>query len=117
MNLPPSAQRIGSRQTTTGEPLLRFSVDDGRVRPRRRALSGVPSGETILGLDIRPANRQVYALSSASRLYTINVPTATATAVGTAPFTPALDGASFGFDSTPWSIASASSASRGRTCA
>ena len=61
----------------------------------------MPSGETILGLDVRPANRQLYALSSASRLYTIDVGTATATAVGTAPFAPPLDGGSFGFDFNP----------------
>ncbi len=54
-----------------------------------------------MGLDVRPANRQLYALSSVSRLYTIDVGTATATAVGTAPFVPALDGSSFGFDFNP----------------
>ena len=83
----------------TAGQLVTFSSD--RVRPRRRALTGVPSGETILGLDVRPANRQLYALSSVSRLYTIDVGTATATAVGTAPFAPPLDGGSFGFDFNP----------------
>lgn len=43
----------------------------------------------------------MYALTSASRLYTVDVNAATVTAVGTAPFTPALDGRSVGFDFNP----------------
>jgi hypothetical protein len=53
-----------------------------------------------LGIDVRPATRQLYALGSTSRLYTLNPSTGVATAVG-APFTPALDGFSFGFDFNP----------------
>jgi hypothetical protein len=45
-------------------------------------------------------NGQLYALGSTSRLYTINLSSGAATAVGAA-FTPALSGASFGFDFNP----------------
>ena len=65
------------------------------------AFTGLPAGEQIVGLDVRPANKQVVALSTASRLYRIDVATGAATAIGAAALTPALSGASFGFDFNP----------------
>jgi hypothetical protein len=65
-----------------------------------KPLTGLQGGETILGLDMRPANGQLYALGSTSRLYTINTANGMATAVGTG-FTPALSGTQFGFDFNP----------------
>ena len=67
----------------------------------RTSFTGLPAGEQIVGLDQRPANKQLLALSSASRLYRIDAATGAATAVGAAPFTPALAGTSFGFDFNP----------------
>ncbi|MEO6181806.1 MAG: DUF4394 domain-containing protein [Verrucomicrobiota bacterium] len=64
-------------------------------------INGLPSGETILGLDTRPATGELYALGSSSRIYTINIATQQATAVGTNAFVPALSGSSFGFDFNP----------------
>jgi hypothetical protein len=64
------------------------------------AITGLQSGEAILGLDLRPATGQLYALGSTSRLYTINPVTGVATQVGSAgAFT--LNGAFFGFDFNP----------------
>jgi hypothetical protein len=63
-------------------------------------ISGLQAGETILATDFRPANGQLYALGSSSRLYTINLTTGAATQVGTAgAFT--LSGTEFGFDFNP----------------
>ncbi len=67
----------------------------------RRAFTGLPSGEQIVGLDVRPVNKQVIALGSTSRLYRIDVATGAATVIGTAPFAPPLAGTSFGFDFNP----------------
>ena len=67
----------------------------------RVAFTGLPAGEQIVGLDVRPANKQVVALGSTSRLYRIDVATGAATAIGTAPFVPPLAGSSFGFDFNP----------------
>jgi hypothetical protein len=69
--------------------------------PVSKAITGLQAGETILGLDFRPANAQLYALGSTSRIYTINASSGAAAVVGTAPFTPALSGTSFGFDFNP----------------
>lgn len=64
-------------------------------------ISGLRDGETLLGIDFRPANGQLYALGSSSRLYTINLGTGAATAVNSLPFLPLLSGSSFGFDFNP----------------
>ncbi|WP_462255286.1 DUF4394 domain-containing protein [Ferruginibacter sp.] len=69
--------------------------------PVTKAITGLQAGENILGIDIRPATGQLYALGSTSRLYTINMSSGAAAVVGTAPFATALAGTSFGFDFNP----------------
>ncbi len=68
-----------------------------------KTMTGLQSGETLYGLDFRPANGQLYALGSTSRLYTINTSSGAAAAVGAGPFSPALPngGGDFGFDFNP----------------
>lgn len=50
---------------------------------------------------MRPATSQLYALGSSSRVYSVNMASGAATAIGTTSFTPALSGTSFGFDFNP----------------
>ncbi|MFE3849142.1 DUF4394 domain-containing protein [Flavobacterium sp. LB3P45] len=66
-----------------------------------KAITGMSSGETVLGIDFRPLNGQLYALGSTSRLYTINASSGAATAVGSSTFSVALSGTDFGFDFNP----------------
>ena len=66
-----------------------------------KPITGLQAGENILGIDMRPATGQLYALGSSSRLYTINMSSGVAAAVNTVAFTPALAGTSFGFDFNP----------------
>lgn len=66
-----------------------------------KAITGLQMGEKILGIDFRPANGQLYALGSSSRLYTINVSNGAAMAVGSAVFATPLMGTHFGFDFNP----------------
>ncbi|MBA3244492.1 MAG: DUF4394 domain-containing protein [Actinobacteria bacterium] len=84
----------------TQNRLISFNSDTPTAITRI-AFTGLPAGEQIVGLDQRPLNKQLVALSSASRLYRIDIATGAATAIGTAPFAPALVGASFGFDFNP----------------
>jgi hypothetical protein len=63
-------------------------------------LSGIGAGEKLLAIDTRPANGQVYALSSGSSIYTINLGTGVASKVGTG-FTTLLTGTHYGFDFNP----------------
>ncbi|SMO93934.1 protein of unknown function [Chryseobacterium rhizoplanae] len=69
--------------------------------PVSKTVTGLQSGENILGIDFRPVNGQLYALGSSSRIYTINLGTGAATAVGTSPFSTLLSGTDFGFDFNP----------------
>ena len=66
-------------------------------------VKGLVRGESLVGLDFRPANGQLYGLGDTSRLYRINPTSGQATAVdGTgAAFAPALAGTEFGFDFNP----------------
>ena len=66
-----------------------------------KSITGLQSGEMVLGIDMRPATAQLFALGSSSRIYTINMSNGVATVVGGAAFTPALSGTSFGFDFNP----------------
>lgn len=65
-----------------------------------KPIMGIVAGETIVGLDFRPANGQLYALGSSSRLYTINAASGAAVQVGT-QFSTLLTGTDFGFDFNP----------------
>jgi hypothetical protein len=65
------------------------------------AITGLQSGEKILGIDFRPATGQLYGVGSTSRLYVIDPESGVATAVGTTPFTPALAGGVTSFDFNP----------------
>lgn len=86
---------------TTSNQLVRFeSASPGTINISL-AITGLQAGETILGIDFRPATGQLFALGSTSRLYIINTTTGAATQVGAGPFTPALNGTSFGFDFNP----------------
>lgn len=69
-------------------------------QPVTKAITGLQSGENILGIDFRPLNGQLYALGSTSRIYTINLGNGAATAVG-AQLPTLLAGTEFGFDFNP----------------
>ncbi|MFD2519954.1 DUF4394 domain-containing protein [Emticicia soli] len=80
--------------------LLIFNITK-TTAPISKAITGLQSGETILGIDMRPATGQLYALGSTSRLYVLNTSSGAAAAVGTVPFATLLSGTSFGFDFNP----------------
>ncbi|MGI9651696.1 DUF4394 domain-containing protein [Chryseobacterium sp. RLHN22] len=75
--------------------------DPNNPQPVTKAITGLQTGENILGIDFRPLNGQLYALGSSSRIYTINLGTGAATQVGTGALTTALVGTEFGFDFNP----------------
>ncbi len=94
-----SAAELLAGISESGKLVLFSSADPGDAGVVK--ISGLQSGETLLGLDTRPATGELYALGSSSRLYTINIVSKKATAVGATSFTPALSGSSFGFDFNP----------------
>ncbi|MGH9766513.1 MAG: DUF4394 domain-containing protein [Blastocatellia bacterium] len=86
---------------TAGNNLISFAAGAPGTILSTAAITGLAQGETIVGIDFRPRNNQLYGVSSASRIYTINLTTGAATAVGASAFTPALNGTAFGFDFNP----------------
>ena len=86
---------------TQDNRLVTFQSDNVTNVAPTHAITGLPGGEKIVGLDVRPLNGQLYALGATSRLYVINPRTGAARQVGATPFIPALAGASFGFDFNP----------------
>lgn len=68
--------------------------------PVTKAIQGLDAGVMLVGLDMRPATGQLFALGSNSRIYTINAGTGAATAIGAGAFG-TLDGTDFGFDFNP----------------
>lgn len=62
-------------------------------------ISGLQGNERVVGIDIRQADDQFYAVGSSGRLYTINL-NGVATQIGSEFSTP-LDGSNFGYDFDP----------------
>lgn len=102
--LGPGAASAQTAEALVGVDVANQLVSFSSANPRsvqRRAVVGLPDGERVLGLDLRPANGQLVALTTASRLYTIDRNSGQATAIGGGPFSPAVSGTSFGFDFNP----------------
>jgi len=85
---------------STNNRLLNFSPQTPGLINSLRSILGLPSGESIIAIDFRPATGELFGLSNASRLYSINPETGAATAVG-AGFSPALNGAYADIDFNP----------------
>jgi hypothetical protein len=88
---------------TDRNSLLSFNPGQPGVINSTRFITGLAQGESVLGIDFRPANGQLFALTTASRVYTINPFTGAATQIGSAPSATAVNGQSFGFDFNPTS--------------
>lgn len=91
---------------TADQRLVCFNEDSpGRTR-NIGAVAGLQGGETLLGIDFRPANGQLYGLGNAGGIYLINAGNANAmlvsriVALGTTTPVP-LNGTSFGVDFNP----------------
>lgn len=63
-------------------------------------LMGMNSNETVVGLDFRPMNGALYAITNQNRLLTVNTANGQVTPIGSG-LSPALSGTSFGFDFNP----------------
>ena len=86
---------------TTDNELVSFTSQAPGKDGNARTITGLAENDKVVGIDIRPATDQLYALGSSSRLYVINPATARARAITGSSFTPPLNGAAFGFDFNP----------------
>lgn len=84
---------------TVANNLVKFNSSRPNTILSTTPITGVQGGETVLGIDFRPATGRLFALGSTGRIYMVNVATGAATLVGT--FTTPLLGTNFGFDFNP----------------
>jgi hypothetical protein len=94
---------------TKDEQLLTVDTANTAAIVSNQAITGIQAGEQLVGIDVRPATGELYALSAAGNLYTVDPRTGAATlkaaltadpADTTEPFT-ALAGTDFGIDFNP----------------
>ena len=64
---------------TTDNRLVAFDPKAPNTLTATTAITGLPAGDTVLGIDVRPTDRAVYALTSAGRIYTVDPATGAAT--------------------------------------
>ena len=79
--------------------LVRFSATAPAAVSASMPISGLNGGDTLVGLDVRPANGLLYAVASSGRLYTIDPASGAATAG--AQIAQALTGTVFAVDFNP----------------
>ena len=79
---PPAREEIVA--VSVSNQLLRFNAGQPQQLREKRPLSGLATGETLLGIDYRVARGVLYALGASGQLYKIDVGAAKATASGTA---------------------------------
>ena len=107
---PPPAATVGDVVAlTASNRLVSFDrATPGTIRSNV-LVTGLQSGENLVGIDVRPADGLLYGVGSTGRLYTLDAATGAATSKSrlaadaadtSAPFT-ALAGASFGVDFNP----------------
>ncbi|HYF02167.1 MAG TPA: DUF4394 domain-containing protein [Patescibacteria group bacterium] len=81
--------------------LIRFGATSPDNVTITKQITGLQGGDKILGIDFRPKDGKLYGIGSGSRIYTIDTATGVATQIGSAPFTPAINGADMGWDFNP----------------
>ncbi|MEG3988718.1 DUF4394 domain-containing protein [Microcoleus sp. S28C3] len=83
------------------ETIVGFNEAAPRAILSDAAVTGLQQGESLLGIDFRPANGVLYGVGSSNRLYAINPVTGAATAVGSGQFAVPLTPGAAGFDFNP----------------
>jgi hypothetical protein len=85
---------------TTGNALIRFDANaPGTLIGSAMPIAGLDAGESIVGIDYRPATGLLYGLSNLNRLFRLDTATGVATLVIVAQTT--LAGSKFGVDFNP----------------
>ncbi|MBM0107600.1 DUF4394 domain-containing protein [Steroidobacter sp. S1-65] len=91
---------------TDNNSLISFNSGLPQALCSSASINGLQGNETVLSIDMRPADNNVYALTDAGRLYTVNAATgtvafrATLSASANDPFT-GLDGSNITVDVSP----------------
>jgi hypothetical protein len=99
--LPASASAADAIYVATdGGRLLRINSDGPGQIVSNEPFRGLAAGEQVVGLDVRPSDDTLYAVTSANRAVQVN-PVTGAVRPAFGPFAPALAGANHGVDFNP----------------
>lgn len=76
--------------------LISFGLSNPTLSAKKTPITGLQSGERILGIDFGPRDNRLYAIGSSSRVYVVDTTTGAATATtaaktGNPAFTPSVD--------------------------
>jgi hypothetical protein len=71
--------------------LMLFGTGSLGTLSRIMAITGLPIGKRIVGIDFRPSNGKLYGVGNDSRVYVLDTLSGTATPVGNGPFSPKID--------------------------
>ena len=82
---------------TADNQLLLFRSDSPSNLQGSVTVTGLATGETLLGLGYQDSLGRIYAMGSTNRLYVVNPITGAALPVSTTPFSPPLNGDAFAF--------------------
>jgi hypothetical protein len=86
---------------TTGNALVRFDTANPGMILGRANVRGLQAGETLVGIDFRPANNALYGVGSTGRLYTVDPASGLAQQIGSGPLPVPVQGTAFGVDVNP----------------
>lgn len=84
-----------------GDRLVSFDSASPGTLTGSSAVTGLSAGDSLVGIDFRPATGQLYGLGRSSSLYTIDTASGAASLIGAGSFSPALTGSAYGFDFNP----------------
>lgn len=85
---------------TAEDRLIRFNSDSPGAAQSGVPISGLADGENVVGIDVRPADDHLYAVTTGNRALIVN-PVTGATRAAFGPFSPALRGTGYGVDFNP----------------
>lgn len=96
---PPAKEMIYA--VTAANQLVQFNAGQPQKLLSTRALNGLATGDTLLGIDYRVAKGQLFGLGASGQLYRIDTVSATASAVGSPSALPKEGATEWGFDFNP----------------
>ena len=100
-DMTPMAPDVNFTALTNTNSIVTYNAKNLASPLSSTPITGLVSGDKIVSIDYRPATGQLYALGTSSRLYFINEQSGLATALGTGPFTPAINGSSANINFNP----------------
>jgi len=98
---PPPPPLTTAYALTPANRIVGFSLSNPQSVLTDLPVTGLQAGESLLGIDYRPANGLLYGVGSSNRLYTVNPRTGEASQVGSGQFAVPLTPGAAGFDFNP----------------